>query len=464
MKPQMIPLTLLLLFMGGRNAYSQATVEGKLILPEPTPGREYWVLVDEDVDGDNGFVKYSGGVCGSETAVSFTISDVPAGTYYIYAGVRILSHFGTPPEIGDYVGIYGGTIDEYPRQPNAVIPASGTVTFDIIMSRFNRSRPARGYWSGYHMRFSVSADGSRVCGFYFRPRWPDVFGACGLISEEFYECSLISLDGHFEFGRKAPSYLPDEEVKLEGVFTSTTTVTGTWNVGRNFLGWCTDSSSWSASPIEGGPFACNQVGSVEICVWLNNPTPTSGYSVLVYGQLLDGGIGQNGLPVHVVWRHGTATGSCDGQTGSNGPGLARCSIGDFDASVDGSLVIDLTIRYGGQDYTASASFPTAIEDFHSDKEWPLPEDFQLSQNYPNPFNSQTLIKYELPKESDVLLEIYNVLGELVKTLVNKKQTPGHYSVQWDGKNVLGRELPSGVYLYRLQTKEFVKVKKLLLLR
>ncbi len=136
MKRLIISLILLIFFMGGRDVFAQATVEGKLILPEPAPGREYWVLVDQDFNGDNGFVKYCGGICGSDTAVSYTISDVPAGTYYIYAGVRIVSYFGNPPEVGDYLGIYGGTIDEYPSEPKAVVPASGTVTFDIIMSKW----------------------------------------------------------------------------------------------------------------------------------------------------------------------------------------------------------------------------------------------------------------------------------------------------------------------------------------
>jgi len=136
MKRLIYPLIFFILFMGEDLVFAQATVEGKLILPEPAPGREYGVLVDQDFNGDNGFVKYCLGICGSDTAVSYTISDVPAGTYYIYAVVRIVSYSGNPPEVGDYMGIYGGTIDEYPSEPNAVVPASGTVTFDIIMSKW----------------------------------------------------------------------------------------------------------------------------------------------------------------------------------------------------------------------------------------------------------------------------------------------------------------------------------------
>ena len=136
MKRLIILLILLIFFMGGKDVFAQATVEGKLILPEPAPGIQYWVIVDQDGDGGNGYVRYCLGICGSDTEISYAISDVPAGTYYIYAGVRIVSSSRNPPEVGDYLGIYGGTIDEYPSEPNAVVPASGTVTFDIIMSKW----------------------------------------------------------------------------------------------------------------------------------------------------------------------------------------------------------------------------------------------------------------------------------------------------------------------------------------
>jgi hypothetical protein len=90
-------------------------------------------LVDNDLNGDNGFVASTTGTCGTATAVNYSISDVPAGTYYIYAGVRVISAPNTAPQSGDYLGFYGGSLTNPPAQPNAEVPASGTVNFDIVL-------------------------------------------------------------------------------------------------------------------------------------------------------------------------------------------------------------------------------------------------------------------------------------------------------------------------------------------
>jgi len=89
----------------------------------------------------------------------------------------------------------------------------------------------------------------------------------------------------------------------------------------------------------------------------------------------------------------------------------------------------------------------------------LPLHFTLSQNYPNPFNPETKIKFQIPTSSDVVLQVFDVLGREVKTLVNERLQPGSYETTFDGK-----DLSSGVYLYRLQAGGFVETKKLLLLR
>ena len=93
-----------------------------------------------------------------------------------------------------------------------------------------------------------------------------------------------------------------------------------------------------------------------------------------------------------------------------------------------------------------------------------PSSFELFQNYPNPFNPQTTIKYQIVKYVTVKLEIYNILGQRVKIIVNEKQSSGIYTVQWDGKDKLGRDVSSGIYLYRLQAQDFVQVRKLMLMR
>ena len=101
----------------------------------------------------------------------------------------------------------------------------------------------------------------------------------------------------------------------------------------------------------------------------------------------------------------------------------------------------------------------------------LPKEFALRQNFPNPFNPQTKIRFDLPKEAHVILKICNILGEDIRTLVNRDMEMGFHSVIWDGKDEAGKDLPSGIYIYQLQAKSgegegnsFVAVKKLTLLR
>jgi hypothetical protein len=88
----------------------------------------------------------------------------------------------------------------------------------------------------------------------------------------------------------------------------------------------------------------------------------------------------------------------------------------------------------------------------------------LDQNYPNPFNPETTIKYFLPSPSDVKLEIFNIKGQLVKTLVNEKQTTGKFSVKWNGKDDSDKHVASGVYFYRLDTSQKSITKKMVLLK
>ncbi len=85
--------------------------------------------------------------------------------------------------------------------------------------------------------------------------------------------------------------------------------------------------------------------------------------------------------------------------------------------------------------------------------------FALSQNYPNPFNPITNITYSLPKSSNVILKVYDVLGREVTTLVNEEKHAGAYKVIFNGSN-----LPSGVYFYRIQAGGFVSTKKFILMK
>jgi len=94
---------------------------------------------------------------------------------------------------------------------------------------------------------------------------------------------------------------------------------------------------------------------------------------------------------------------------------------------------------------------------------PNAEGFSLSQNYPNPVNPITKIRYALPGVGDqpsaVRLEVYNILGEKVATLVNEQQPPGYKVVTWNAKDV-----GSGIYFYRLQAGEFVETKRMVVIK
>ena len=86
-------------------------------------------------------------------------------------------------------------------------------------------------------------------------------------------------------------------------------------------------------------------------------------------------------------------------------------------------------------------------------------EYKLSQNYPNPFNPTTTIRYDILKASNVTLTIYNMNGQVVDRLVNQKQEPGSYSVNWDARNI-----STGVYFYQIRAEGFQKVKKMLLIK
>jgi ligand-binding sensor domain-containing protein len=102
----------------------------------------------------------------------------------------------------------------------------------------------------------------------------------------------------------------------------------------------------------------------------------------------------------------------------------------------------------------------------------VPVGFTLAQNYPNPFwrgaasreIAATTIRYQLPKTTDVVLKIYNTFGQEVRTLVHARQPAGENAAVWDGKDAFGKEVSSGIYIYRLQTGASIQSRKMLFVR
>jgi len=94
----------------------------------------------------------------------------------------------------------------------------------------------------------------------------------------------------------------------------------------------------------------------------------------------------------------------------------------------------------------------------------LANSYRLEQNYPNPFNPATTVSFYVPKRSKVSLEIYNILGKKIATLVNGEITAGNHTIVWNGKDSRGHSVVSGVYIYKLSTPESTQARKMMLLK
>jgi len=93
----------------------------------------------------------------------------------------------------------------------------------------------------------------------------------------------------------------------------------------------------------------------------------------------------------------------------------------------------------------------------------LPESVVLYQNYPNPFNPNTTIPFQIEKASRVIIEVYNLLGEKINTLIDREFQPGNYRAEWNGLTSQNIKAPSGCYIYRLTSGNKNISKKMILL-
>ena len=99
-----------------------------------------------------------------------------------------------------------------------------------------------------------------------------------------------------------------------------------------------------------------------------------------------------------------------------------------------------------------------------DETWEVPTTTALLGNYPNPFNPSTTFRYTLSEPNQVSLNVYSMLGQLVKTIVNEQQAEGQYEATWDGRNETGSTVSSGIYIYRMTAGSFVETKRMLFLK
>lgn len=135
--------------------------------------------------------------------------------------------------------------------------------------------------------------------------------------------------------------------------------------------------------------------------------------------------------------------------------LIRFHFGsDFQNNEAGWYVDDIAIR---------PKLVTAVGGNQDEISTQMPIKYSLSQNYPNPFNPETTIKYQIPQNGWVSIKIYNLLGQMVVTLVDDHQKAGRYFINWKGKDQWGRQVSAGIYFYSIQSGNFYQTKKMILL-
>lgn len=111
--------------------------------------------------------------------------------------------------------------------------------------------------------------------------------------------------------------------------------------------------------------------------------------------------------------------------------------------------------YTGFWYVLSQNAVSGIEEGENG----LPKEYKLEQNYPNPFNPSTVIKYQLPFSGQVTIKIYNVLGKEVATIIDGEKEAGYHQIEFSGA-----KLASGIYIYRLETANYISVMKMILMK
>jgi hypothetical protein len=128
----------------------------------------------------------------------------------------------------------------------------------------------------------------------------------------------------------------------------------------------------------------------------------------------------------------------------------------YELEVDEDIMNVLPIKFYEVKSQKSPSFYNNVPE--------IPAQFHLFQNYPNPFNPSTTIRYTLPKSEFVTLKVYDILSQEVRTLANGKQAAGIKSLLWDGRDNTGKAVSSGIYIYRLHAADYVKNRKMVLIR
>jgi hypothetical protein len=171
-----------------------------------------------------------------------------------------------------------------------------------------------------------------------------------------------------------------------------------------------------------------------------------------FGQAVENGFLNN--QGQVIWNSSLASLDSDGDGTSNGAELQDPS-GSWRMGNNNPGNLSLVTNPG--DPTSKPN-PTSVANQN------IPTSYKLLNNYPNPFNPSTIITFEIPQAENVLLAVYNINGELIRTLANKNYSAGSYKVVWNGKDDIGNNVSSGIYIYRIIAGQFDKSSRMVLLK
>ncbi len=311
-------------------------------------------------------------------------------------------------------GDYNANIQIASNGGNKILP--------VILKVGNTPEP--GAWSGSGVSFDVTEDMSRIFDFDM---------SVGPSNNRY-----TYLNGSAAMNKSDQTFsIESGDVKITGKFDTRTSISGTYVLPPHSGNW---SASWTGNSNLGKENSSNSIS------------------------------GQLASDISLIMGYNVYRGSSSGNYDSVLVSVAGNKFSYTDTSVADGKDYYYVVKAFDQDNNLSVASseagpvssmlnPTSVMD-----ETALPVTFALEQNYPNPFNPETTIRYQLPIASEVKLQIYNLLGQRIVTLVDNQQPAGFYSVQWGGKDKQGYPVASGVYLYSIKAENFVQVRKLILVK
>ncbi|MCZ6821178.1 MAG: cohesin domain-containing protein [Calditrichaeota bacterium] len=183
-------------------------------------------------------------------------------------------------------------------------------------------------------------------------------------------------------------------------------------------------------------------------------TLTAGWTVVACQESESRVVTVGGFHTTAIAQSGVLLNAVFEVVGETGEGLIQLS--DFKDHLETATTADGIVQVGD-------SITVGVETTVSP-----PAEFQLYQNYPNPFNPETRIRFDVPSSPNgaisVHLTIFSITGQLVRVLVDERRTGGPHVVVWNGRNDVGKSMPSGLYLYKLSAGSYSTIRRMLLLK